>query len=105
MKASCTKHFPGYMKGALVDELVSAQLTQEGFIDEVLLNTECSFTDEINSPDDNISSLMTKRWGEIFSGAKMTGFPFTDKIFLSLSVLLPLPVNNITIFSPNIILS
>ena len=69
------------MKGTQVDDLVYAKLSKEGFNDSNTLYADCSCPDEINhdDPDEDISSLMTRRWGEIFPLAGLAGFPFTGK--------------------------
>jgi len=80
-KAACEKFFPGAMKGHDVDESIFCMLTAEGFTDDNTLYADCSCPDEINhdDPEEDITSLMTKRWGEIFPLAGLAGFPFTGK--------------------------
>ena len=48
---------------------------------ENTLFADCSCPDEINhdDPDEDITSLFTKRWGEIFPLSGLAGFPFTGK--------------------------
>jgi len=69
------------MKGHDVDEAVFKKLSAEGFDADNTLYADCSCPDEINhdDPDEDITSLMTKRWGEIFPLAGLAGFPFTGR--------------------------
>jgi len=80
-KQSIDKYFPGSMKGHEVDEAAYCMLASEGFTDDNTLYADCSCPDEINhdDPDEDITSLMTKRWGEIFPLAGLAGFPFTGR--------------------------
>ena len=69
------------MKGHEVDEAVFKKLSQEGFDADNTLYADCSCPDEINhdDPEEDITSLMTKRWGEIFPLSGLGGLPFTGK--------------------------
>ena len=69
------------MTGHEVDSAVYNKLSKEGFTDDNTLYADCSCPDEINhdDPDEDITSLMTRRWGEIFPLAGLAGFPFTGK--------------------------
>ena len=48
---------------------------------ENTLFADCSCPDEINhdDPDEDITSLFTRRWGEIFLLSGLAGLPFTGK--------------------------
>ena len=56
---SLAKHFPGFMTGHDVDNLVYKKLVEEGFTPENTLYADCSCPDEINhdDPEEDISSL------------------------------------------------
>ena len=56
------------MPGSEAEELIAEQLALRGFASYDTLFADCTCPDEINhdNPDEDISSLFQKRWGEVF---------------------------------------
>jgi len=61
--------------------LIYDSLKGLGFTDDNTIFTDCSCPDEINHDDpcEDISSLFSKRWGEVFPLSGLAGLPFTGK--------------------------
>lgn len=74
-------NFPGATTGSIVDQIAWDQLSAMGFTNENTLFADCSCPDEINhdDPEEDITSLFQKRWGEIFPLGGLAGFPFTGR--------------------------
>ena len=93
------------MKGHDVDKLVFDKLTDEGFTDDNTLYADCSCPDEINhdDPEEDITSLMTKRWGEIFPLAGLAGFPFTGRTgWGAFSAHVPVDGHILVLYAPHV---
>ena len=69
------------MTGKEVEEKVFETMKMYEFHEENTLYTDCSCPDEINhdDPEEDISILFQKRWGEVFKLQGLGGLPFTGK--------------------------
>jgi len=69
------------MSGVKTEELIAEKLQELGFNDENTLFADSSCPDEINhdDPEEDITSLFQKRWGEVFPLAGLAGLPFTGQ--------------------------
>ena len=76
-----------------------------GFTDDNTLFADSSCPDEINhdDPDEDITSLFQKRWGEVFSLAGLAGLPFTGKTgWGAFSAHVPVDGNIVIMFAPHV---
>ena len=80
-KEALAQHFPGCMKGTQVEEIAYQKLIKLGFTAQNTLFADCSCPDEINhdDPDEDVTSLFQKRWGEMFPLGGLAGSPFTGQ--------------------------
>ena len=78
-KVSLDKHFDGHMTGMKCEYLISQQLIMRGFTSKNTIYAECACPDEINhdNPEDELSSLLTERYGKVVSLGGLAGLPFT----------------------------
>lgn len=105
-KEALDKYFKGAVKGRVAEENIYQQLKRLGFTAENTLFTDSSCPDEINhdDPDEDITSLLAKRWGEVFPLSGLGGLPFTGKTgWAAFSSHVPTPDGNIVIlFAPHV---
>ena len=76
-----------------------------GFTDENTLFADSSCPDEIchDDPDEDISSLFMKRWGEVFPLSGLAGMPFTGKTgWGAFSSHCPEDGNIVILFAPHV---
>lgn len=105
MKEALDKWFPHSLNGHTAEQLVCDQLVKMGFTDENTLFADSSCPDEINhdDPDEDITSLFQKRWGEIFPLAGLAGMPFTGKTgWHAFSSHCPEDGNIVIMFAPHV---
>ena len=74
-------YFAGALSGIETEKKCFDVLKKYGFNDDNTLFADCSCPDEINhdDPEEDITSLFQKRWGEIFPLSGLGGLPFTGK--------------------------
>jgi hypothetical protein len=104
-KKALNVNFPNAMKGTMAELIIYEKLKCEGFNAENTLYADCSCPDEINhdDPDEDISSLFQRRWGEIFPLAGLAGFPFTGKTgWAAFSHHVPADGNIVVLFAPHV---
>ena len=73
------RHFAGHMTGMKCDYLINQQLKMRGFSSKNTIYAECACPDEINhdNPEEELSSLLTERYGKVVSLGGLAGLPFT----------------------------
>ena len=104
-KETLNKYFKGALTGKQTEEMVFQKLKTRGFTDENTLFADCSCPDEINhdNPDEDITSLMHARWGEMFPLGGLAGFPFTGKTgWGAFSSHCPADGNIVVLFAPHV---
>tara|TARA_B110000285_G_C14829385_1_gene470177 strand:+ start:148 stop:426 length:279 start_codon:yes stop_codon:yes gene_type:complete len=76
---SIKNHFSGSMSGVETEAHIYEKLKELGFTEDNTLFADSSCPDEINhdDPEEDITSLFQKRWGEVFPLAGLAGLPFT----------------------------
>jgi len=80
MKA-INEHFYGAMKGYEAEKLIAAKLLERGFTRHNSLFANSACPDEINhdDPEDDLTLLFFRRWGEIIPLSCLAGLPFVGK--------------------------
>lgn len=78
-EASQKKMFPTALLSSDVDVAVSTTLAARGFTATNTLFAHSVCSDEVNGKDEQLTSLMVKRWGEGFSLGGLAGLPFAGK--------------------------
>lgn len=97
--------FPGSFSGHSVEAKVFEKLCSLGFNADNTLFSDCSCPDEVNhdDPTDDISSLFTHRWGEVFPLGGLAGLPFTGKTgWGAFSHHCPADGNIVVLFAPHV---
>ena len=93
------------MRGKEAEALVAQLLLSRGFTDDNTLFTDSSCPDELNHncPENDITSLFAKRWGEVFPLGGLAGFPFTGKTgWGAFSSHSPCDGNIVILFAPHV---
>jgi hypothetical protein len=93
------------LNGHLAEQLVADKLIQLGFTDDNTLFADSSCPDELNhdDPEEDITSLFQRRWGEIFPLAGLAGMPFTGKTgWHAFSSHTPVDGNIVILFAPHV---
>lgn len=104
-KESFDKYFKGNMTGKKTEQLVYEKLDQLGFTADNTLFADCSCPDEINhdDPDEDITSLMANRWGEMFPLGGLAGLPFTGRTgWGAFSSHCPIDGHIVVLFAPHV---
>jgi hypothetical protein len=104
-KETLNKYFKGALTGKQTEEMVFQKLKTLGFTAENTLFADCSCPDEINhdDPEEDITSLMHRRWGEMFPLGGLAGFPFTGKTgWGAFSSHCPADGNIVVLFAPHV---
>ena len=75
------QYFPGALTGAETEQTVYKTLAPMGFNADNTLFADCSCPDEINhdDPEEDVSMLFQRRWGEVFPLSGLGGMPFVGK--------------------------
>lgn len=76
-----------------------------GFTDDNTLYADSSCPDEINhdDPDEDLTSLFTRRWGEVFPLSGLAGMPFVGKTgWGAFSSHCPEDGNIVVLFAPHV---
>jgi hypothetical protein len=93
------------LNGHVAEQLVADKLIQLGFTDDNTLFADSSCPDELNhdDPEEDITSLFQRRWGEIFPLAGLAGMPFTGKTgWHAFSSHTPVDGNIVILFAPHV---
>jgi len=93
------------MSGSEVEEIIYQKLSKFGFTSENTLYADSSCPDEINhnDPEEDITSLLTQRWGEIFPLGGLGGLPFTGKTgWGAMSSHVPENGNIVVLYAPHV---
>ena len=104
-KETLEKYFKGAMTGKQTEQMLFNRLQGLGFTAENTLFADCSCPDEINhdDPEEDITSLMHTRWGEMFPLGGLAGFPFTGKTgWGAFSSHCPVDGNIVVLFAPHV---
>ena len=105
MKAALDQWFPNCLNGHVAEQKVCDELVKLGFNADNTLFADSSCPDEINhdDPEEDITSLFQKRWGEIFPLAGLAGMPFTGKTgWHAFSSHCPEDGNIVILFAPHV---
>jgi len=105
VKAVLHDSFPGAMPGHVIEGKAYDCLKEHGFTADNTLFADCSCPDEVNhdDPEDDISSIFTKRWGEVFNLGGLAGLPFTGKTgWGAFSAHCPKDGNIVVLFAPHV---
>jgi hypothetical protein len=75
------EYFFGAISPRKLDELTFKVLTDYGFDDDNTLFADSTCPDEINhaDPDQDVTAIFQRRWGELFPLGGLAGLPFTGK--------------------------
>ena len=93
------------MKGCCLEEIAYKKLSAMGFTGENTLFADSSCPDEINhdDPDEDVTALFARRWGEMFPLGGLAGFPFTGKTgWGAFSAHCPKDGNIVIMFAPHV---
>ena len=102
---SIRKNFPGAMKNDEVERLIAEKLIEMGFTKENTLFADSSCPDEIchDDPDEDLTFLFQRRWGEVFPLAGLAGLPFVGKTgWEAFTSRCPRDGNVVVLFAPHV---
>lgn len=105
MKEALDTWFPNCKYGHDAEQLVADQLQSMGFTDQNTLFADSSCPDELNhdDPEEDVTSLFQRRWGEVFPLAGLAGMPFTGKTgWHAFSSHCPEDGNIVIMFAPHV---
>lgn len=79
--AALAKHFPTALPGATVEQMAYKTLSKLGYSKANTVFTYSSCPDELNhdSYKEDVTKIMSQRWGESFPLGGLAGIPFTGK--------------------------
>jgi hypothetical protein len=104
-KEALKNYFPGAMAGSTVEEISYRMLSDRGFTDANTLYCDCSCPDEVNhdNPLEDVTTMFTNRWGEVFNLGGLAGLPFTGQTgFGAFAAHVPVDGNIVLMFAPHI---
>lgn len=108
--SKATKHalqtyFANHMYGGEIEERCYHKLHAAGFTPENTLFAESSCPDEVNhdNPTEDITTMFTNRWGEVFPLGGIGGLPFAGKTgWHAFSSHVPVNGNIAVVFAPHV---
>lgn len=80
-------------------------LSKRGFNDANTLYCDCSCPDEVNHDDplEDVTTMFTNRWGEVFNLGGLAGLPFTGQTgFGAFAAHVPTDGNIVLCFAPHV---
>lgn len=88
-----------------MEEIAFRFLDKRGFTDANTLYCDCSCPDEVNHDDplEDVTTMFTNRWGEVFPLGGLAGLPFTGRTgWGAFAAHVPVDGNIVLLFAPHV---
>ena len=104
-KQALDKYFKGAKHGDTIVNMACEALYQIGFTPENTLFAQSTCPDEVNhdNPAEDITTMLSQKWGEVFPLGGLAGLPFTGKTgWGAFSAHVPEDGNIAVLFAPHV---